>query len=128
MKTPSLPPASRHIPARRSRIAGLLAGLAIGLAAVATQAAEQAPDLKLEPVPDGAPTLEGGTPADITIRRDNRAEFKEYRVNGRLYAVKVTPIGGKPYWLIDRSGGGQLQRFDGPSPNLTVPSWLILEW
>ncbi|WP_211238030.1 DUF2782 domain-containing protein [Derxia gummosa] len=98
----------------------------MALPALAADPAE--PPLKLEPVPDGAPTLEGGKPPDITVRRDGSAEFKEYRVNGRLYAVKVTPNVGKPYWLIDRSGGGQLQRFDGPSPNLTVPSWLILEW
>lgn len=109
-------------PARRALL------LTCVLAASPFASAQQTPPPPgLEPVPEAAP----GAPqsADepvITIRRQDGAELKEYRVRGQLVAVKVTPRIGKPYWLINRNG--EMQRFDGPSPNLTVPSWLILEW
>jgi len=126
MKMPSQPPIARRLPVWRSSAAGALAGLVLALVTLPAGAADPAPPLNLEPVPDGAPGLRGNEPPDISIRHDNTGEFKEYRVRGQLYAVKVTPLVGKPYWLIDRDG--QLQRYDGPSPKLTVPSWLILEW
>lgn len=62
----------------------------------------------------------------ITVRRQDGAEFKEYRVRGSVIAIKVTPKVGPVYWLIQRDGN--LVRHDAPGPNLTVPSWLVLEW
>lgn len=121
----------------RSSLRRLL--LVVGLVAPAHAAwsIDDAPP-KLEPVPDGAPVL-GPAPIGetrrasddepvITIRRREGAQYKEYRVRGQLYAVKVTPDVGKPYWLIDRKGDGTMTRYDGPAGNLTVPQWLILEW
>ncbi len=70
--------------------------------------------------------FEHATP-DIRERRDEKGtQFREYRVAGQLYAVKVTPPVGAPYWLIQREG--VMRRFDMPEKTLTVPSWLVLEW
>ena len=33
---------------------------------------------------------------DVTIRQDGDRTVEEYRVNGFLYAVKITPKNGKP--------------------------------
>ncbi|HEU4622271.1 MAG TPA: DUF2782 domain-containing protein [Burkholderiaceae bacterium] len=113
--------------------------LCFGLAVEGLAQPSDAPP-KLEPVPDGAPTV-GPAPSGaarsgqsteepvITIRRAEGTEYKEYRVRGQLYAVRVTPAVGKPYWLIDRTGSGTFKRVDGsPTENFIVPQWPVLEW
>ncbi len=58
----------------------------------------------------------------ITTRGDDLIE--EYRMNGRLYMVKVTPGKGKPYYLIDPEGKGEFRRSD-LQPSISVPTWVI---
>jgi hypothetical protein len=51
----------------------------------------------------------------------------EYRVNGFLYAVKVIPKGGKPYFLVRADGSdGNFVRSD--SPDMLIPAWEIFSW
>lgn len=38
----------------------------------------------------------------------------EYRVAGQLRMVKVTPVRGPTYYLIDRDGDGRLGASEGP--------------
>ena len=45
----------------------------------------------------------------VTIREEEERQIEEYRLNGRLYMVKVTPKGGIPYYYIDTDGDGQLE-------------------
>jgi len=58
----------------------------------------------------------------ITTRGDDLIE--EYRMNGKLYMVKVTPGKGKPYYLIDPEGKGEFRRSD-LQPSISVPTWVI---
>lgn len=58
----------------------------------------------------------------ITTRGGNLVE--EYRMNGKLYMVKVTPGKGKPYYLIDPEGKGEFRRSD-LQPSISVPTWVI---
>lgn len=64
---------------------------------------------------------------NIIHREDMRIE--EYRINGRLRYVKITPKKGKPYYLVDRDGDGELETrhndLDGMPP---VNEWILLEW
>ena len=64
---------------------------------------------------------------NIIQRKDMRIE--EYRVNGRLRYVKITPKKGKPYYLVDKDGDGELETrhndLDGVPP---VNEWILLEW
>lgn len=57
------------------------------------------------------------------------AQFEEYRYNGRLYMVKVTPRKGYAYYLVDSSGDGL---FDARHSNLqsqvVVPQWVLKRW
>lgn len=72
---------------------------------------------------DDAPSAE----PDVTIRQDGDRTIQEYRVNGFLYAVKVIPKGGKPYFLVRADGsGGNFVRSD--SPDMLIPSWEIFKW
>lgn len=64
---------------------------------------------------------------DVTIRQDGDRTIEEYRVNGFLYAVKVTPKNGKPYFLVRADGtDGNFIRSD--SPDMLIPSWEIFSW
>jgi hypothetical protein len=39
--------------------------------------------------------------------------------------MKVTPPGGKPYFLIDHNGNGLMTRSDLGDPGLSPPQWVI---
>lgn len=64
---------------------------------------------------------------DVTIRQDGDKTIAEYRVNGFLYAVKVTPKVGKPYFLVRADGSdGNFVRSD--QPDMLIPAWEIFSW
>ena len=83
------------------------------------------------PPPDIPPPLESGSPIEpeVTIIRKENAVLEEYRVNGMLYMVKVTPRVGKPYYLIDQDGDGTMET---KSTNIyqdpVVPQWVLFSW
>jgi hypothetical protein len=87
----------------------------------------------LEPVPDGAPA---GTGADenldmpqVTIRRTEGGLIQEYRINDKLYMVRIVPRKGIPYFLVDSDGDGDLEtRYNDLDDGLAVPAWVILSW
>ena len=71
-----------------------------------------------------------GTPEpEVTIVNKKDAKYEEYRLNGRLYMVKVTPFIGPPYYFVDRDGDGLMEtRMNGRDTQITVPGWVILSW
>ena len=83
------------------------------------------------PPPEIPPQLENGAPIEpeVTIIRREDAVIEEYRVNGMLYMVKVTPTVGKPYYLIDQDGDGSMET---KSTNIyqdpVVPQWILFSW
>ncbi len=98
----------------------------------ATGALAQEPPLppNLEPVPDGpvVPGDEDFQPEVTIIRRDG-GTIEEYRVNGRLYMVRVVPTKGLPYFLIDADGDGNMDtRRNDLDPDVLVPGWVIMSW
>ena len=112
--------------ASRSRLA--IAALAALLASAPALA--QAPP-KLEPLPDiSAPpqiSIDPRLEPEITIRQRGADKVEEFRVNGKLYMVRVTPPGGAPYILLDQTGGGQLipQTGQAEGRSISVPLWVI---
>lgn len=67
------------------------------------------------------------TDPDVTISQKGDNEVEEYRVNGFLYAVKVTPKHGKPYFLVRADGSeGNFVRAD--QPDMRIPGWKIFSW
>jgi len=66
---------------------------------------------------------------EVTIIQREDATVEEYRVNGRLYMVKVTPVVGKPYYFVDRDGDGLMESRMSDLYNPTrVPQWVIFSW
>ena len=56
-----------------------------------------------------------------------RLYLKKLKLNGFLYAVKITPKKGKPYFLVRADGSdGNFIRAD--KPEMRIPSWEIFSW
>ena len=94
----------------------------------------QSPPPGLEPVPDPPPIPErvhsGETlEPEVTITRRSRETVTEYRINGRLQAIKVEPENAPAYYLMDTDGDGTLDtRRNAYGPDVLIPMWLILSW
>ena len=66
---------------------------------------------------------------DIRILTDKHQTIEEYRSHGRLYMIKITPKKGRPYYLVDADGDGDMEtRKNDLSPNLMIPSWVLFSW
>lgn len=71
---------------------------------------------------------ESGQPEpEVTITTKGTEIHEEYRMNGRLYMIKVVPKKGKPYYLIDYEGSGEFRRSDFDS-RIAIPTWVIKRW
>lgn len=65
---------------------------------------------------------------DVTIIQKEQETVEEYRVNGRLYQVKITPTKGLPYYLIDTDGDGELETRANDITKSQVPQWVLFSW
>ncbi|CAH9019274.1 DUF2782 domain-containing protein [Candidatus Nitrosacidococcus sp. I8] len=88
------------------------------------------PDLGAPAAPDQAGDSTG---PEVKIIQDGDTQIKEYRLNGKLYKVKVTPMAGPSYYLVDINGKGDFEkRFNtGPNledTNLVTPSWVFFRF
>lgn len=72
---------------------------------------------------DDAPSAD----PDVTIRQDGDKTIQEYRQNGFLYAIKITPKHGKPYFLV-RADGTDDNFIRSDQPDMLIPAWKIFEW
>ena len=111
-----------------------LALLAMLPAAAEEEAAEEQAPEQFEPVPpppDIPNPLESGQPIEpeVTIIRRPDAVIEEYRVNGRMFMMKVTPKVGPAYYLVDRDGDGRMEaRMTSLKDDFVVPQWVIFSW
>ena len=75
------------------------------------------PDMELEP--DLEP--------QITIIKRGEDVIEEYRVNGELYMIKVTPRIGLPYYLVKNRGRAH-EHSGEPGSNVSAPMWKLFEF
>ena|SRR5690349_2505161 len=103
--------------------------LALLLVLASAAALAQSPPPKLEPLPEPPPPppMPGGAVDEprvrIPVQEGDRVE--EIREGGRVVAIKVTPPGGRPYFLIDSAGNGNWMRRDSLDDGVRVPQWPI---
>jgi len=83
----------------------------------------------LQPLPEPPPpppgVLDQSMEPQVTIKKQGEDKVEEFRVNGKLYMVKVTPPHGVPYYLIDHRGDGIMSRQESLDTGLRVPMWVI---
>lgn len=84
----------------------------------------------LEPIPDGAPAApDGDFEPEVTIIQRGEDRIEEFRAGGFLYAVRIVPQHGAPYYLVDTDGDGEMDsRRSEFDPNFSIPQWVILRW
>jgi hypothetical protein len=88
----------------------------------------------LAPVPEPPqlpPQVESGEvlEPEVTIVESDKGTVHEYRVNGQLYMVKVVPIAGPAYYLLDNDGDGQMDvRQEDHPRNVAIPQWVLFSW
>jgi hypothetical protein len=106
--------------------------LSVILALLLPQAVHAAAPANAEPLEDvpPPPKVKDGEALDepeVTIRKKGKDTIEEYRINGELYMMKVTPEHGVPYYLHkeDQEGGWVN---DGPVKPLAVPKWIIFRF
>jgi len=99
----------------------LLAGYAV--------AADEPPVPNTAPPPTPSEREQEQIEPEVNIIQRSGETIEEYRVNGRLYMVKVTPKGAPPYYLIDTDGDGSMDsRPTEIEPDLMIPSWVLFRW
>jgi hypothetical protein len=94
-------------------------------AAIADEPVNTAP-----PTPPSARDQETIEPEVTIIQREDKT-IEEYRVNGQLYMIKVTPKNAPPYFLVDNDGNGSLEsRRSGNElePDIMIPQWVLFRW
>ncbi len=70
--------------------------------------------------------LEDRDDTTVVIRPGDKKTIREYRINGFLYGILVTPKNGKPYYLVAADHQGNF--IDPSKPNRLIPSWTIFQW
>ncbi len=100
------------------------------LLTAATSAFAQNPPAGLQPLPDVPPPPPGIVDAplepQVTIIQKGDTKEEQYRINGQLYMIKVTPPGNEtPYFLIDSRGDGTWSRQESLDSGIRVPMWVI---
>ncbi len=88
---------------------------------------EYAPVPEPPQLPDPVESGEALEPEITIIQRDD-ATITEYRVNGNLYKIKVDPVIGEPYYMIDLDGDGVMEPLSNLSEDVIVPQWVIFSW
>lgn len=82
-------------------------------------------------VPPPPPKLKSGEviEPEVNIIKRKDATEEQYSVNGKVYAVKITPTSGPAYYLIDNDGDGVFETLDDDfQRDLTVPQWVLFSW
>ena len=66
----------------------------------------------------------------VTIRQEEGITYEEYRADGRIYMIKVTPKNGFPYYLLDTDGDGDLETHSDDQRGQPVKPvyWKLKEW
>lgn len=102
-----------------------------GLLAAAGSASAQGRLLEKAEPPPPPPMVQEPEPTaepQVTIRKKQGETVAEYRINNRLYMMKVTRDDGTEFYLVDERGDGQFVQRDSLDTGLRVPMWVIKSW
>jgi Protein of unknown function (DUF2782) len=94
----------------------------------ATAAPATAATTRVTPPPAPAEVYAGPDDSEITVIRKDAETVEEVRVGGELRYVRVTPKGGKTYYLVPSGNGQTFNRMDSLGGSLSVPMWLLFSW
>lgn len=74
-------------------------------------------------------TIPEGFEPEVRIIDQPTGLIEEFRSQGRTYMIKVTPKKGRPYYLVDADGDGDMESHrNDAAPRLLIPSWVLYSW
>ncbi|MGZ8256411.1 MAG: DUF2782 domain-containing protein [Gallionella sp.] len=82
----------------------------------------------LQPLPAAPTAYDARNDSDepgVTITQQRTQMIEEYRANGRIYMIKITPKIGAPYYLVDDRGDGKFARQESLDSGFRPPQWVI---
>ncbi|MFK5913407.1 MAG: DUF2782 domain-containing protein [Woeseiaceae bacterium] len=79
-------------------------------------------------LPDEANDSRNIPQADVRIIRKKDSIIEEYRVNGRVRFIKITPNVGNPYYMVDTDGDGSLETREDNFTNPPINQWILMTW
>ena len=62
---------------------------------------------------------------EVTIRKEETQLIEEYRVNGQLYMIKISPKNMPSYYLYKDAVEADWTSFDDPTAPMIVPQWVL---
>lgn len=75
------------------------------------------------------PQVEGDNlEPEVTITQTDDRTTYEYSINGRRYMVKIVPVKGPAYYLLDLDGDGEMDTQEDDPASLVVPQWVLFRW
>tara|TARA_Y100001936_G_C16057957_1_gene662315 strand:- start:1741 stop:2118 length:378 start_codon:yes stop_codon:yes gene_type:complete len=83
------------------------------------------PELQTESPGTDDPTLEEPL---VIIRKRGEDKIEEYRVDGRIQVIKVTPLIGLPYYIYDDTGDGSYVNDGVLEDGVRPPMWRIFQF
>jgi hypothetical protein len=95
---------------------------------VAAQQGNLQPLPAVPPPPPGMEAFDAALEPQVTIVKTETETREEFRQNGRLYMVRVTPAIGPEYYLVDQQGDGNFVQQDNPGTMVSPAMWRIFSW
>jgi hypothetical protein len=111
-------------------LATVLPALMLANMSLAAQPDNLEPLEQVQPPPkvvDGEAMDDPAIEPQITIRKKGSETIEEYRINGEMYMMKVTPAHGVPYYLHKEDSNGAWVNV-GPNAPLSVPKWILFRF
>lgn len=106
-----------------------LAALALLLFLLPAPLPARSEEQKQAITPDaGAAGEDSAVEEEIVIRKKGENTIEEYRINGRLFKVKITPGVGPAYYLTDTDGDGFMDTRNDLKQDPPVPQWVLFSW
>ena len=98
--------------------------------ATPTTAQELLPPPELPELPIESPDTEDPFLEEplVIIRKRGEDKIEEYRIDGRIHVIKVTPRIGFPYYLHDNTGNASYSNDGVLDDRVRPPMWLIFEF
>lgn len=93
----------------------VLGGALVALSVSAAEPVQERPEVSVGTLPEPV----------VRIRQDDRATIKEWRQHGKIVLIRVEPVVGPAYYLVDANGDGQWE----PGPDFgdegMVAQWVL---
>ncbi len=99
-----------------------------GTSVLAEEVMSDAPPPPALPEEDVYSQVEEGLEPQVTIKKRGQEVVEEYRVNGQLYMIKITPSKGLPYYLVDSDHDGSLETRRNSLNDPEVVKWRLFTW